>query len=174
MPSNCLKRLPVISREKLVQMQIDDPPYAGLGNPDAEIDRIFTSPGPVYEPHLSESDPIWARAYRAAGFGPGDVVLNAFSYHLVAAGSHVPQRTQACRGDGRPVGCVGHGHPGPTHPRSQGDGIHRDAEFPQGDHREGRGDGSRLQEGFPCPEGFLCGGAPSSGPERGVREAVRD
>ena len=81
-----LKRLPVISREKLVQMQIDDPPYAGLGNADAEIDRIFTSPGPVYEPHLSESDPIWARAYRAAGFGPGDVVLNAFSYHLVAAG----------------------------------------------------------------------------------------
>ncbi len=81
-----LRRLPVISREKLVQMEIDDPPYAGLGNPDAEVDRIFTSPGPVYEPHLSESDPIWARAYRAAGFGHGDVVLNAFSYHLVAAG----------------------------------------------------------------------------------------
>jgi phenylacetate-CoA ligase len=81
-----LQNLPVISREKLVQMEIDNPPYAGLGNPDAEIDRIFTSPGPVYEPHLSESDPIWARAYRAAGFGPGDVVLNAFSYHLVAAG----------------------------------------------------------------------------------------
>jgi phenylacetate-CoA ligase len=81
-----LKMLPVISREKIVQMQIDNPPYAGLVNPDAEIDRIFTSPGPVYEPHLSESDPLWARAYRAAGFGPGDVVLNAFSYHLVAAG----------------------------------------------------------------------------------------
>lgn len=81
-----LKRLPVISREKIVQMEIDAPPYAGLGNPDAAIDRIFTSPGPVYEPHLSESDPIWARAYRAAGFGPGDIVLNAFSYHLVAAG----------------------------------------------------------------------------------------
>jgi phenylacetate-CoA ligase len=81
-----MKKLPVISREKIVQMQIDNPPYAGLGNPDADIDRIFTSPGPVYEPHLSESDTIWARAYRAAGFGPGDVVLNAFSYHLVAAG----------------------------------------------------------------------------------------
>ncbi len=81
-----LRRLPVISREKIVQMQLDDPPYAGLGNPDAAVDRIFTSPGPVYEPHLSESDPIWARAYHAAGFGPGDVVLNAFSYHLVAAG----------------------------------------------------------------------------------------
>ncbi len=81
-----LKRFPVISREKIVQMEIANPPYAGLGNPDAGVDRIFTSPGPVYEPHLSESDPIWARAYRAAGFGHGDVVLNAFSYHLVAAG----------------------------------------------------------------------------------------
>jgi phenylacetate-CoA ligase len=81
-----LKRLAIISRERIVQMEIDDPPYAGLANPDAEIDRIFTSPGPVYEPHLSESDPMWARAYCAAGFGPGDVVLNAFSYHLVAAG----------------------------------------------------------------------------------------
>ncbi|HQM90390.1 MAG TPA: AMP-binding protein [Syntrophales bacterium] len=81
-----LKGLPVISRERLVQMEIEDPPYAGLGNPDAMVDRIFTSPGPVYEPHLSEAEPIWARAYRAAGFGPGDVVLNAFSYHLVAAG----------------------------------------------------------------------------------------
>lgn len=81
-----LKKLPVISRERIVQMEMADPPYAGLGNPDAGVDRIFTSPGPVYEPHLSESDPIWARAYRAAGFGPGDVVINAFSYHLVAAG----------------------------------------------------------------------------------------
>ncbi len=81
-----LKKLPVISRERIVQMEIDDPPYAGLSNPDAPVDRIFTSPGPVYEPHLSEADPIWARAYRAAGFGPTDIVLNAFSYHLVAAG----------------------------------------------------------------------------------------
>ena len=81
-----LRKLPVISRERIVQMQLEDPPYAGLGNPDAAVDRIFTSPGPVYEPHLSESDPIWARAYHAAGFGPGDVILNAFSYHLVAAG----------------------------------------------------------------------------------------
>ncbi len=83
---NVLKKLPIISREKLVQMEIENPPYAGLENPDAQVDRIFTSPGPVYEPHLSESDLIWARAYHAAGFGPGDVVLNAFSYHLVAAG----------------------------------------------------------------------------------------
>ncbi len=63
-----------------------DPPYAGLENPDIPIDRIFTSPGPVYEPHLSEDDHLWARAFFAASIGPKDIALNAFSYHLVAAG----------------------------------------------------------------------------------------
>ncbi|HQL00082.1 MAG TPA: AMP-binding protein [Smithellaceae bacterium] len=81
-----LEILPVISREKLVEMQLKTPPYAGLQNPQSAVDRIFTSPGPVYEPHLSESDYLWARAFCAAGIGPDDVALNAFSYHLVAAG----------------------------------------------------------------------------------------
>jgi phenylacetate-CoA ligase len=81
-----LECLPVTSREKLVEMEMDDLPYAGLENPDSSIDRIFTSPGPVYEPHLSETDYLWARAFYAAGIGPKDVALNAFSYHLVAAG----------------------------------------------------------------------------------------
>ena len=81
-----LECLPVTSREKLVEMEIQNPPYAGLENPDSPIDRIFTSPGPVYEPHLSETDYLWARAFYAAGIGPKDIALNAFSYHLVAAG----------------------------------------------------------------------------------------
>ncbi|HON57897.1 MAG TPA: AMP-binding protein [Smithella sp.] len=81
-----LERLPVTSREKLVEMEQLYPPYAGFENPDIPIDRIFTSPGPVYEPHLSETDYLWARAFFAAGIGPKDIALNAFSYHLVAAG----------------------------------------------------------------------------------------
>jgi phenylacetate-CoA ligase len=67
-------------------MESEDLPFGGLHNVDAQIDRIFTSPGPVYEPHLHEQDYLWARAYFAAGIGNGDVVLNAFSYHMVAAG----------------------------------------------------------------------------------------
>lgn len=81
-----LEKLPVTSREKLVEMEMQKVPYAGLENSSAYIDRIFTSPGPVYEPHLSESDYLWARAFFAAGIGPSDIALNAFSYHLVAAG----------------------------------------------------------------------------------------
>jgi phenylacetate-CoA ligase len=81
-----LVKLPVISREKIVEIEAEDPPFGGLCDPEARIERIFTSPGPVYEPHLGSHDPLWARAYNAAGFKAGDVVLNAFSYHMVAAG----------------------------------------------------------------------------------------
>ena len=81
-----LEKLPVISRERLIEMEADDPPFGGFCDSTPEIDRIFTSPGPVYEPHLGEDDPLWARAYYAAGFRKGDIVLNAFSYHMVAAG----------------------------------------------------------------------------------------
>jgi len=80
------EKLPVISREKLIKLEMSEPPYGGLNNKEVTIDRIFISPGPVYEPHLSENDILWARAYFAAGIGKGDVVLNAFSYHMVAAG----------------------------------------------------------------------------------------
>jgi len=81
-----LEKLPVISREKLVKMQMAEPPYGGLDAKDVQVDRVFISPGPVYEPHLSETDHLWARAYHAAGFRQGDIVLNTFSYHMVAAG----------------------------------------------------------------------------------------
>lgn len=81
-----LERLPVISREELVKLQTTELPFGGFSRKDMVTDRIFTSPGPVYEPHLTEKDPIWSRGYRAAGFGKGDIVLNTFSYHMVAAG----------------------------------------------------------------------------------------
>lgn len=81
-----IEKLPILSREKLVELEAAEPPFGGLCDRDIEIDRIFTSPGPVYEPHLAETDYLWARAYHNAGFRKGDVVLNAFSYHMVAAG----------------------------------------------------------------------------------------
>lgn len=81
-----LEKLPVITRDKLIDLQRTDPPYGGFADINGKIDRIFISPGPVYEPHLSENDILWARAYTAAGITNGDVVLNAFSHHLVAAG----------------------------------------------------------------------------------------
>lgn len=50
--------------------------------------RIFASPGPIYEPEGVARD-YWrmARAIFAAGFRPGELIHNCFSYHFVPAGS---------------------------------------------------------------------------------------
>jgi len=56
------------------------------GSPGA-FARLYTSPGPIFEPESPHTDP-WrgARALFAAGFREGDVVLNTFSYHLTPGG----------------------------------------------------------------------------------------
>jgi phenylacetate-CoA ligase len=50
--------------------------------------RLFASPGPIYEPEGRARD-YWrmARAIFAAGFRPGELIHNCFSYHFVPAGS---------------------------------------------------------------------------------------
>lgn len=54
----------------------------------AAMPRVFSSPGPIYEPEGTRRD-YWrmARALHAAGFRPGELVHNCFSYHFVPAGS---------------------------------------------------------------------------------------
>ena len=54
----------------------------------ARMPRIFASPGPIYEPEGVARD-YWrmARAIFAAGFRPGELIHNCFSYHFVPAGS---------------------------------------------------------------------------------------
>ena len=54
----------------------------------AAMPRVFASPGPIYEPEGTVRD-YWrmARAIYAAGFRPGELIHNSFSYHFVPAGS---------------------------------------------------------------------------------------
>ncbi len=54
----------------------------------ASMPRVFASPGPIYEPEGTARD-YWrlARAMFAAGFRPGELIHNSFSYHFVPAGS---------------------------------------------------------------------------------------
>lgn len=50
--------------------------------------RVFQSPGPIYEPEGPSRDfKRMARAMFAAGFRPGELVHNSFSYHLTPAGA---------------------------------------------------------------------------------------
>lgn len=82
-----LSALPIQTKDDVLEAQHNDPPFGGMLAPDADISRIFQSPGPLYEPQVAGPDPWrWAHALRAAGFGPGDTVLNCFGYHLSPAG----------------------------------------------------------------------------------------
>ena len=62
----------------------------------AAMPRVFSSPGPMYEPEGRRLD-YWrmARALRAAGFCAGDLVHNCFSYHFVPAGAMVESGAHA-------------------------------------------------------------------------------
>jgi phenylacetate-CoA ligase len=83
-----LARLPVLRKSELPGSQKSAPPFGGLvpGEPGS-FGRLYTSPGPIFEPEAAKPDP-WraARGLHAAGFRKGDVVLNTFSYHLTPGG----------------------------------------------------------------------------------------
>lgn len=83
-----LARLPVIRKSELASLQQQSPPFGGLlGVAVHDLQRIYVSPGPIYDPQgLAEDYWRWGDALAAAGFGTGDIVINAFSYHLTPAG----------------------------------------------------------------------------------------
>jgi phenylacetate-CoA ligase len=81
-----LAGLPVLRKTRLMEKQAEDLPFGGF-LASTNFSRVFMSPGPIYEPQAEGSDP-WgaARAFAAAGFRKGDIVHNAFSYHLTPGG----------------------------------------------------------------------------------------
>ena len=83
-----LAQLPVLRKSDLMRMQQENPPFGGLNvTPPAKLRRLLMSPGPIFEPEGADAD-SWgaARAIFAAGFRPGDILHNAFSYHLTPGG----------------------------------------------------------------------------------------
>lgn len=96
-----LARLPVMRKGALPALQKAEPPFGGFVPDEPErIGRLFTSPGPIYEPEGRQEDP-WraARGLFAAGFRSGDRVLNTFSYHLTPGGFIMD-------GAARSIGCT--------------------------------------------------------------------
>src|SRR5260221_4351536 len=81
--------LPVTRKSALIEHQRSAPPFGGFAAlAPGDLARIFSSPGPIYDPEGRRED-YWrmARALYAAGFRVGDIVHNCFSYHLTPAGS---------------------------------------------------------------------------------------
>ncbi|MFK4726874.1 phenylacetate-CoA ligase [Bradyrhizobium niftali] len=80
--------LPVLRKSELPALHKASAPFGGfVAAAPGSFARLFTSPGPIFEPEGRQADP-WrgARALFAAGFRPDDIVLNTFSYHLTPGG----------------------------------------------------------------------------------------
>ncbi|MGH7045812.1 MAG: phenylacetate--CoA ligase family protein [Stellaceae bacterium] len=92
-----LAELPLTRKSELISLQRRDPPFGGLAAvPLSSLRRVFVSPGPIYEPEAWRDDfGRFARALFAAGFRAGDLVHNAFSYHLSPAGAMVESAAAA-------------------------------------------------------------------------------
>ncbi|HEX5638391.1 MAG TPA: AMP-binding protein [Burkholderiaceae bacterium] len=96
-----LARLPIMRKGALPELQKAEPPFGGFISGESErMGRLFTSPGPIYEPEGRQDD-AWhaARGLFAAGFRSGDRVLNTFSYHLTPGGFIMD-------GAARSIGCT--------------------------------------------------------------------
>jgi len=93
-----LARLPVTRKHELLERQKAkraDDVFGGFsalgwgtGRSGGRAQRVFQSPGPIYEPEGEGHDP-WrlARALFAAGFRAGDLAHICFSYHFTPAGA---------------------------------------------------------------------------------------
>jgi phenylacetate-CoA ligase len=83
-----LAGLPVTRKSELLELQKASRPADSFGGFAAvlrgpKMARIFASPGPIYEPDVASPD-YWrvGRALYSAGFRSGDLIHNAFSYHM--------------------------------------------------------------------------------------------
>ncbi|MBI3283351.1 MAG: AMP-binding protein [Burkholderiales bacterium] len=96
-----LAQLPVTRKSDLKDLQSASLPFGGLNNtPAHQLQRIFMSPGPIFDPEGRGQD-WWrfARPLHAAGLRAGQLIQNCFSYHFTPAAFMV-------EGAAAKLGCV--------------------------------------------------------------------
>jgi phenylacetate-CoA ligase len=96
-----LAAIPITRKSDLIALQRQAPPFGGMTTvATGSLGRVFSSPGPIYDPQGARGD-FWrfGRALWAAGFRAGDLVHNAFSYHFTPAGFMIDLAAQA-------IGCA--------------------------------------------------------------------
>lgn len=101
-----LAKIPVLSKDSLVEMHQANPPFGGFLTIDPnDLPRIYISPGPIYDPQPPPADPEAMLApFRYIGIGRGDRVLNTFMYHLTPAGILLDEALRACGATVIPTG----------------------------------------------------------------------
>ena len=110
-----LAQLPVTRKHELLERQ--QAARAAAGNVfggfsalgfGAAMPRVFASPGTLYEPEGTRRD-YWrmARAIHAAGFRPGELIHNSFSYHFVPGGTGQTEQQVQAMAELQPAGYIG-------------------------------------------------------------------
>jgi phenylacetate-CoA ligase len=83
-----LEKLPILRKDELIALHRSNPPFGGLvAVPITDLEHIYVSPGPIFDPHKMGRGPNPF----AELFGKGDIVINTWSYHLVPAGMLLDQ-----------------------------------------------------------------------------------
>ena len=101
-----LAKIPVLSKDSLVEIHRENPPFGGFLTIDPDdLPRIYISPGPIYDPQPPPDDPEALLApFQYIGIGRGDRVLNTFMYHLTPAGILLDEAIRACGATVIPTG----------------------------------------------------------------------
>jgi phenylacetate-CoA ligase len=100
-----LEKLPIFRKGDLIKLQQANPPYGGfLAVPEAVVERVFITPGPIYGPHQTEGISWFGKTIYAAGFRKGDIVINTPTYHMSPAGMLFHEGVRACGATVIPTG----------------------------------------------------------------------
>jgi len=85
-----LEKIPMLRKDDLIALQKANPPFGGyLAVPMDSLERIYQSPGPIYDPQRKRG--FGMGAGMGPDFGKGQLVMNTWSYHITPAGLGVDQ-----------------------------------------------------------------------------------
>lgn len=101
-----LAKLPVMRKPDLMEAQNEKPPFGDFVDVSLLAgNRIFMSPGPVWEPQAPGADP-WqaARSFHAAGFRSGDLVHCSIGFTMTPGGAILDEGIRALGGVVYPAG----------------------------------------------------------------------
>jgi len=85
-----LEKIPVLRKDDLIALQKANPPFGGyLAVPMDSLERIYQSPGPIYDPQRKRGFGFGAGL--GPDFGKGQIVMNTWSYHITPAGLGVDE-----------------------------------------------------------------------------------
>src|SRR4030043_351301 len=85
-----LEKIPMVRKDDLIALQKAIPPFGGyLAVPMDSLERIYQSPGPIYDPQRKRG--FGTGGGMGPNFGKGQIVMNTWSYHVTPAGLGVDQ-----------------------------------------------------------------------------------